>query len=437
MLWKVCLAIAGVGLAATLVGYSGDHRRFAFSYLFAFFAFLTISIGSMFFVLLQHLTAASWSVTVRRTAEFLASGIPIFALLFVPIGLSAKELYPWLHTSHGAEHSGAEHSKAHDPSAATEEHEALEAGKGAREEGKPNEHAAAAPHGAHSGSHGPEHAAHAKLLQEKKPFLNLPRFAIAAAIYLIIWTLLTQWFFRKSVTQDTTKDPQNTVKMERWAPVATFLLGLSVTFAGFDWLMSLEPTWYSTIYGVYIFASSMVASLATLILLTMGLRQIAGLETAINTEHYHDLGKLLFGFLVFWAYIGFSQLLLIWYAGIPEETTYYHSRWDSGGWRAASRFLLVGKFVVPFLFLLSRNIKRRLELLTVGAGWLIFMHVFDMYWFVLPYYKAHHFSFHLLDVSCLLLVGGLYFAVIFFRMKRHALVPIGDPRLMRSLNFHN
>ncbi len=429
-LWKLSAMVSLVGAAATVVGYFADPSRFAFSYLFAFITFLTVSLGALFFVLLQHLTSASWSVTVRRTAENLTSALPLMALLFIPVLLSAHALYPWL--SHGQEHSAiadvqeerVEHGLGH------EAHEA---------------HEARAEHG--SGQHAPttlpeareaaEHNLHARVIAGKAAYLQYPRFVGFAILYFAVWIIIGRYFRRKSIRQDSASDPALTRSMQRAAPVSLMLLALTVTFAAFDWLMSLQPAWYSTIYGVYIFAGSMVAALSVLTLMTLALHRSRLVNNAINVEHFHDLGKLLFGFLVFWAYIAFSQLLLIWYAGIPEETTYYHLRWLSPGWRATSMLLLLGKFVVPFFFLLSRNVKRRLGMLGLGAAWIAAMHVVDMYWFVLPHFRENHFGFHLLDMSCFLTVGGAFLAVVLFRMRRHALVPIGDPRLPRSLAFHN
>ncbi len=427
-LWKAALVVALVGGVVTAITYSTDTRRFAFSYLFSFLVFLVLGLGSLFFILIQHLTGAGWSASVRRIPEFLASALPIMALLFIPVWFNAKQLYPWLeHSQHdkAAQHKSLHNVKQHVAKAATS-HEGHHTDA--------NDANKAAHHGAAHNT--PEHQAHAETLAKKASYLNLSRFTIYAIAYFFVWLALSRFFVRKSFEQDQSRDVKLTLQMQKWAPVSTFLLALSLTFAAFDWVMSLEPNWYSTIFGVYIFASSMVAVLSITIVIALSLGKAGLVGEAINIEHFHDLGKLLFGFLVFWAYIAFSQLLLIWYAGIPEEATYYHLRWDSSGWRNYSLFLLIAKFVVPFALLLSRNTKRNTLSLGIGAAWLAFMHVVDMYWFVLPYYKPNVFSFHTLDVSCLFLVGGLYFAVVFYQMQRHSLIAVGDPRLERALHFH-
>ena len=255
-----------------------------------------------------------------------------------------------------------------------------------------------------------------------------------AAIYFALWTLLSLFYFSSSTSQDSSRDKSLTRKMQSWAPLAMFGWALSLTFAAVDWMMSLEPTWFSTIFGVQYFAVSAVSALATLVLVTYLLRNAGLLGEAVTVEHFHDLGKLLFGFLVFWAYISFSQFMLIWYASIPEETTYYHLR-ENGGWWTFSVFLGVCHFFVPFFGLISRNVKRRVPLLALGAGWLLVMHVVEVYWLVMPYSNAGAgLDVHWMDLAALFAVGGAYLAVVFFRMSQHPLIPVGDPRLDDALH---
>jgi hypothetical protein len=274
-------------------------------------------------------------------------------------------------------------------------------------------------------------------MEKKAPYLNKNFFLARAVVYLVIWSLLGWNFFKFSVRQDNDKGVAWTLTAQRWAPAATIFFGFSLTFAAFDWLMSLEPAWFSTIFGVYIFATAVVSSLATLIVVTMALRDAGPLAKVVTTEHYHDLGKLLFGFNVFWAYIGFSQMMLIWYAALPEETPWYHMRWDNGPWAGVSLTILIGHFVLPFFFLISRNVKRRLPMLRLGAMWMLLMHVVDIYWFVMPSFGQENFTVSWIDAACLLGVGGVYLAAVFYQMAKHPLIPVGDPRLARSLAFQN
>ncbi len=455
--WKIFAAIGAVGLMGAAYGFTSDHRRFAFSWMFAFITCLSIALGSIFFVLIQRLTSAGWSVTVRRTAEFFSYGVLALIPLFIPILLCMGDLFPWLGQQGGhAENATGGHSSialvapAHAqapphgsppqgaPGATTAQ--PLGADKPAGHAGTPNE-----PHGSNTAAR--EHATHEAhalihngVMAKKSAFLNKNFFYARALLYFLIWTVLAMRLFGYSVAQDTSKDPQLTLRAQAFAPAGTFLFALSLTFAAFDWVMSLEPTWFSTIFGVYYFATGVVSSLAVIILVTMALRTSGPLAGAVTPEHYHDLGKLMFGFLVFWAYIGFSQFMLIWYAALPEETTWYHNRWDFGPWAKVSMAVLIGNFVIPFFWLMSRNFKRNLGRLQIGAGMLLVMHVVDMYWFVMPNYKlgSDDFSFNpVIDLSCLLAVGGVYAAFVFYRMGKHSLVPVGDPRLERSLHFQN
>jgi hypothetical protein len=435
--WKIAAGIGVIGLGGAAAGHSIDPKRFAFSYLFAFFVVLTLAFGSMFFVLVERLTAASWSVTVRRTAEFFASSVPVFILLFLPVVASMQTLYPWM----GGHAGPTLESTAHAQEAPAPPH-GRAAGHGAPQPGF-NPHAPGGEHGrphaeaAEQGDSKPEEAAEAAVMAGKTPWLNTSGWLIRAVVYFSVWSWIGLTFFGLSARQDATKDPKLTVRAQSLAPAATFLFGFTLTGAAFDWLMSLLPTWYSTIYGVTIFAGSVVCMYATLIVVTQSLRDAGHLKNAVNVEHFHDLGKLLFGFLVFWAYVSFAQFMLIWYAAIPEETTFFHHRWDVGPWMWVSLAIVVVHFVVPFFILLSRNVKRRAWAVKIGALWLIGMHVVEMYWQVMPYFGGGEITLHWIDFACLLGVAGTYLAVVFYRMTKYPLIPIGDPRLARSLSFEN
>jgi hypothetical protein len=276
-------------------------------------------------------------------------------------------------------------------------------------------------------------------MAKKAGFLNRNFFYLRAFLYFLIWGVLAIRLFGFSADQDVSKDPKLTLRAQAFAPAATGLFALSLTFAAVDWIMALEPSWFSTIFGVLYFATGVVSSLAVIILVTMALRNSGQLEGAVTVEHYHDLGKLMFGFTVFWAYISFSQFMLIWYAALPEETTWYHNRWDFDPWAKVSIAILFGHFVIPFLWTISRNFKRNLGRLKIGATIILVMHVVDMYWFVMPNYRLgqNGFSFSWIDAACLLAIGGIYSAFVFFRMTKYSLVPVGDPRLERALHFQN
>jgi hypothetical protein len=430
--WKVMAVVALVGIVGAAVGAMADPTRFAFSYLFAFLVAMTIGLGGLFLVLVMFVTGAGWGISVRRIAELIAAAIPALALLVVPVLVSHGELYEWAQVDHHGDHDGPDDAAgAH--GAADPLGPLLGPAHAKAQQPAPGGHGGDT-HGA-SEAHTPmEEALHHQLLEFKSAtWYPLAFWLGRSALYLGVWILLALMYFRWSTRQDTTRDPKLTVKMQAMAPVALILFGLTSTFAGVDWIMSLEPVWYSTIYGVYLFAGSAMVILALVILISLSLNDQGHLGRAVNVEHYHDLGKLMFGFVCFWAYIGFSQWMLIWYASIPEETTYYHRRWEDG-WQMVSMLLILGHFAVPFLFLISRVPKRRLGLLKLAAAWLVLMHVVDMYWFVMPYAPGGAFSPHWLDVACLFAVVGVFFGVVFFLMRRYPLIPVGDPRLHRALH---
>lgn len=418
--WKVAGAVGAVGIVGAIIFALQDPERFAFSYLFAYIAFLTIALGGVFFGLLQYLTSAGWSVTIRRTTEFLHWPLWLFVLLWVPIGLSVDTLFPWTaHSAHGEEHGEAGHDEH-------EDHGDVPAMEGVLPAA--------------------EHAKHAEVMALKEPYLNKPFFFGRAIFYFLTWVLISRKLFRNSVEQDASGDPSLTVSSQRAAPVALIVFALTTTFAAFDWLMSLEPSWISTIFGVNFFAQSIVAVFAVTILMGLSLRANGHFKKAVNIEHFHDLGKLQLGFLIFWAYVNFSQFMLIWYASIPEETTYYHRRWAEGGdgWKAWSLAIVFGHFIVPFFVILSRNAKRALTPMGVGVSIILFFHFVMVYWLVLPYYGGQlpaaerpGLNPSIVDLFCLMAVGGTYFALVFYRMTQHALIPVKDPRLPRSLHFVN
>jgi hypothetical protein len=370
------LAVLGAAVAAAAGG--DDPERFLASWLVAFVYFLTLALGCLYFVLMHTAAQGGWGVVVRRVAENVASTLPLFALLFVPVALGLPHLYPWSR---------------------------------------------------------PDAAADA-LLRWKRPYLNEGFFYARSALYLLVWSAIALWFSRLSRRQDETADPALSARLRRWSGPLLIPLGLTHTFAAFDWVMSLDPRWYSTIYGVYSFSGALVAAVAFLSIAAVLLPR-SGLPPGMwNAEHRHDLGKLLFTFTAFWAYIGFSQYLLIWYGNIPEETVFYRLRLE-GAWLVASVALAMGHFVVPFFFLLPRAVKRDPRALAGAAAWMLLMHLLDVYWMVVPNVHGHPAGPGILDAAALLAVGGAFLAVFGWLLRRHALVPVGDPRLSESLAFEN
>jgi hypothetical protein len=448
--WQKFVGMAVVGLIIAGVGLVQEPERFPFSWLYACIVTMTVALGTMFFVLYQHLARAGWSVTVRRTAEFYASGLFLIPILVLPaFFVGGAKLYPWwgADNAHAQEAPAGDHA---DHAAPAHEHAHGEAAHG----DAAGHDAPAAAHGEHAaaaeghGHHSPEHMLHASILAKKHAYLNQTFFGIRWLIYLGIFWLLGSTLLGRSVAQDASGDLKITAGLQRFATWGTLLFGFSLTFAGFDWVMSMEPNWYSTMFGVRVFASSVVVGHAVLIYTTLKMKKSGLIGEEINKEHYHDLGKLQFGFLVFWAYISFSEFFLIWYAAIPEETIYYHHRWDAESWRNISIAIVVLKFILPFYVIMSRNVKRNFQmdpkrplLPTLGLGviWLMLMQFVEIYYWIMPNFESDHIaaSGMWVEVGCLMFTLGVYLAWVFKKMTQHALIPIKDPRLNRALGHSN
>jgi hypothetical protein len=371
--------IGALGIAASALLGRNDPAQFYFSWLVAFLFFLSIALGGLFFVLVHHATKSQWGVVVRRLGENAMATLPLFVLLFIPVALGLHHLYSWSN---------------------------------------------------------PEVVSADPLLSGKQAFLNPTFFWIRTGIYFAVWSILALAYRRASRRQDATGEERLSRRMIFWSGPSIILFALTVTFASFDWIMSLDPHWYSTIFGVYFFSGSLVAIFAFLILTAASLERAGYLQSVVTDEHFHDLGKLLFAFMVFWTYIAFAQFFLIWYGNIPEETVWYLHR-QEGSWMAISALLGWGHFALPFLFLMPRTIKRRRPLLVGGAVWMLLMHLVDLHWLVMPVHQHHGFHPTLLDLTTLVGVGGLFVALFTRLLRSGALVPLGDPRLPESLSFEN
>ncbi len=374
-------AFAGLGALLCIVAAMVDLRRFAFSYLTGFIYVITIGLGALFFVLLQHVTKAGWSVAARRHMEWVMQILPVGILLFIPVALLA-------HYTHGAWWAGAEALKD-------------------------------------------------ELLAKKASWLNPTAFYIRALIYFGAWSFLVWWFGSKSRAQDVSGDPELTRKMQLMSGPMILIFALTLTFGvAFDWVMSLQPHWFSTIFGVYIFAGSVTSSLAVLCLLTIAMQGAKLFKRVSNVEHRHLIGKLMFAFTTFWAYVSFSQFILIWYANLPEETVFFHHRWV-GSWQTVSMLLLFGHFIVPFLFLLSRHPKRNMTLLAIGAIIMLVAHYIDLYWLVMPILDPSGANPSWIDLAGLLGPVGILGLVVALKAAKGPLYPLKDPRLGESMRSEN
>lgn len=378
------LVLGVIGLAGTFATFGANKDYVLHSYLFAFLTVLSISLGALAFVLIQHVVRAGWSATLRRIAENAAKAVWVFAILFIPIAVFAHDLFPWMHEEHMDD-----------------------------------------------------------ILRKKAPYLNVTFFYIRAAAYFVVWIVLTYLLHKHSVAMDTAgfeEKERRTRILWKLSAAGIFLYGVSQTFAAFDWLMSLQPHWYSTMFGVYFFAGSMLGLYSFLTLVIMGLQRAGLVKDAVTTEHYHDLGKFIFGHTVFWAYIAFSQFILIWYANIPEEVEFfYHRAHPEHGWATLSYALPILNFFVPFFFLLSRHMKRSRVALAVGAAYTLVVHIIDVYWLVAPTAHGAHFPDGRLwiDIAALVGIGGLFLAAFGWHQKKNRVVAVGDLRIEESLVHQN
>jgi hypothetical protein len=375
----VCL-VAALGLA---LGNKDKVELLQWSFHTSYIYFLSMALGSLFFVLVQFATRAGWSVVVRRFAENYAATLPIFAVLFIPMLFGFHSLF---------HHWTSEEAKAD------------------------------------------------KAIQAKAAYLNEEFFTVRGIVYVLIWSILGVYYYRNSVRQDATGDKNITAKLQNRSYMSIALFALSVSFCAFDWIMSLSPHWYSTMLGVYYFAGSIMVVYALMLLTTLAVRGGTKMSNYITTEHIHDLGKLLFGFNVFWTYIAFSQYFLIWYGNIPEETEYYAMRslGEHGAhWLPWSIALMVGHFAVPFLFLMSRHIKRNPLLVGFGAVWMMVIHYVDIHWLIRPNWHSEFNHFGLFDILTLVGIGGLFLGTATLLLARKSLLPQKDPRLAESLAFEN
>lgn len=368
-----------IGILTLIVGLVIDKERIWQSFLTNFFYFTSLALGGLFFCTVQYVTKASWSAAIRRVAESTAAFLPaaiIAGLVIVVFG--ANSLYEWLHVD----------VVANDP-----------------------------------------------ILQKKEAYLNFPFWAIRTAIFFGIWFVFNKLIVGNSVKQDATGDVNLTHKNVALSIAFLILFALSYSLFSVDFLMSLHPHWFSTMYGVYTFSGLFQASLALIIIIAVKLMDKGIVKNVITEEHLHDLGKFLFAFTVFYAYIAFSQFMLIWYANLPEETIFFAHR-AHGGWMAVSFSLLIFKFVVPFLLLLPRAAKRDKAHLVRVSALLLIMQWVDVYWLVYPNFNDGHVVFSFQEVGLFLGFLGVFIYTVTRFLVKNSVVAVRDPYIQESVNHH-
>jgi len=349
------------------------------AYLIAYTFWVSIMLGGLFLTLLHHVSYSVWSTVLRRIFESTAMTVVVMIILFIPILLEMQQIYPWSRS---------------------------------------------------------EVLAGDKLLQMKTGYLNESFFMIRSAVYFIVWIILAFILYKTSLRQDQKHNPRQIRTFRMISAPGMILFAITITFAAFDWLMSLDPHWYSTIFGLYIYAGSFLSGLAFITLAGLFLRSQNLLRGVITVEHYHDLAKLMLAFTIFWGYMAFSQYFLIWYANIPEETIFFRHRWE-GDWKYISLLLVFGQFLVPFLGLMTRAAKRNFSFLTFISIWLLIMHFFDLYWIVAPNFKVYEFNLSVIDLIIFMAVGGIFISFFMYLYFKKALVPLNDPKLQASIALIN
>ena len=363
-------AIAAIiGLLICALGGLLDVHRAAVAYLVAYAAAIGVVLGALVLLLIAQLTAATWFVVLRRPAESVVAALPALAVLVVPLLLAAPVLYPWV----------------------------------------------AAPH-----------------LAPRATYLALPFFVLRTIGYLAIWVALGEAFRRTSLRQDADPSPAVARCLRVLSAGGLVALALTISLAAIDWLMSLTPAWYSTIYGVYFYAGGQVGALGLLGILARARHHAA--EPGVSAAHVGALARLLLTFVLLWVYLAYSQLIVIWSGNLPSEVTWYLPRLR-GTWRWLGAVLLAGHFAIPFVLLLFRRVRQRAGAIGALGGWLLLMHYLDCYWLVVPSVAAIAVPAWWLSAGAVLLVGGASVAVATWRARGVAALPAGDARLAASLRY--
>jgi hypothetical protein len=365
-----------VGIIASVVGAIGNPDQFFRSYLVAFMFVLAPALGGLALMMVHHMSGGAWGIPVRRLFEAGSRTLPLLALAFIPIVFGMHHLFEWTHLD----------VVAKDP-----------------------------------------------ILQQKQPYLNTSFFIIRAVIYFAVWIGLA--FALTSMSRKQDANPMTEDETTRFGSIAApglVLYVLTLSFASFDWIMSLDPHWFSTVFGLLTVVGQGLSALAFTIAIAFTLSRTPAMEAALTPNKFHDYGKLMFAFTMLWAYLSFSQFLIIWSANLPEEIPWYIRRF-SNGWGPVALVVAFGHFVFPFLMLLSSTLKRAASRLALLAWFVLAMRFVDIHWLIMPNFNGGHFSFHWLDVTTVAGLFGLWLAAYCWNLKGRALLPVGDPYLEEAL----
>lgn len=370
---RATLPVGVIAMAISLANFSPHTEQFFRSYLLAYFFWLGFPLGSLAILMMHHLTGGDWGLPIRRPLEAATRTFPLMLILFLPLIFGLKSLFPW--TQPGA--------FGDDP-----------------------------------------------VLKFKRTYLSLNFFMTRAVIYFLIWFTLSYFLNKWSEEQDSTGDPATAKRLEGMSGPGLILYGLTVTYAAIDWVMSLQPTWFSTIFGMIVMMVGVLGAMSLVIVVARLLSDFEPMASVVTPAQFNDLGNLLLAFVMLWAYLSFSQFLIIWAGNLPKEISWYVVR-ANGGWAKLAIFLIIFHFAIPFLLLLQRPLKRKMRALSILAGALIFISFVDVYWLVVPAFEKAGPHLHPLDITLVIAIGEFWLATFVWQLKRRPVVPLHDPRFER------
>lgn len=365
------LGLGVIGLAVLGAGALVDREQFFHSYLVAFMFWGGIAFGSFGLVALNHIAGGRWGIVIRRICEAGIRTLPLVAVLFIPIVLGMHDLYEWSH---------------------------------------------------------PGHVPHDTDMAFKAWYLQPGFFVVRAVGYFAVWMLMGRFMLRYSLEQDATGNPGTVGKLQMFGRGAIVLYVVTMSLAGVDWMMSIEPHWYSTMYGLLVIAGQVLSAFAFAIAILTLLTEHEPVAQVANSERFHDLGKMLLAFVMVYAYFAFSQFLIIWSGNIPEETPWYLKR-ITGGWQYLAVALPAFHFFLPFFILLSRKLKQNPRRLIIVALLMLFMRLVDLFWMITPAFSPGKFALHWMDVAAVLGVGGVWLATFLWQFQGRPILPLRDPAL--------
>jgi hypothetical protein len=368
------LIVGAVGLVLCVVGAISRPARFLQSYLYAYLFTLGLALGSMAILMLQYLTGGDWGVVIRRILEAAMRTLPWLAVGFLPVALGVRALYVWARPAQAA----------------------------------------------------------AEGLDFRTEYLNIPFFIVRAIIYFAVWLAMAQMLDRWSREEDRGAALGWLKRLRRLSGPGLVIYAVTITFATYDWLMSLNPEWYSTIFGLLIIGGQALSAMAFVILVAALLSTREPMARVFQARHFHDLGKLLLAFVMIWAYLAFSQLLIIWAGNLPQEITFYLPRMQSS-WRWIGVLLIVLHFALPFALLLSSDLKRRARSLAAVAGLVIVMRVIDLFWLVAPEFRRQGLMIDWFDPVTVVGLCGVWLALFIRELKARPMLPLRDPHLADAI----